>query len=72
MSDVVRADAAKFRYDQPSLLSHQLAGHPLFTLEKLLALAKRLPKNQVRFYYATDVKAYTALEREPRQLYRMR
>jgi hypothetical protein len=68
MPDVVRADnivqldAAQFRYDQPSLLSHQLAGHPLFTLEKLLVLAKRLPKNQVRFYYATDVKAYSALE----------
>jgi hypothetical protein len=68
MPDVVRADnivqldAAQFRYDQPSLLSHQLAGHPLFTLEKLLVLAKRLPKNQDRFYCATDVKAYSALE----------
>ena len=68
MSGVVRAenlvelDGSKFRYDQPSMLTHRLAEHPLFTLDKLLTLAKRLPKNQVRFYYATDVKAYSALE----------
>jgi hypothetical protein len=60
--NVVDLDGAGFRYDQPSMLTHRLAEHPLFTLDKLLVLAKRLPKNQVRFYYATDVKAYSALE----------
>jgi cupin-like protein len=60
--ELVRLDAARFRYDQPSTLTHQLADHPLFTLEKLLVLAKRLPKNQVRYYYAAGVKAGSALE----------
>jgi hypothetical protein len=60
--NLVQLDAAGFRYDQPSTLSHRLAEHPLFTLDSLLALAKRLPKDQVRFYYAAGVKAGSALE----------
>jgi oxalate decarboxylase/phosphoglucose isomerase-like protein (cupin superfamily) len=55
-------DASSFHYDEPSKLSHRLAEHPLFTLDSLLVLARRLPKDQVRYYYAQDVKAGSPLE----------
>jgi hypothetical protein len=34
---------------QPFIISHHLAGHPLFTLPRLVELAKRLPKDHVKY-----------------------
>jgi hypothetical protein len=35
--------------EQPGRLSHQLAGHPLLTLEALVELGKRLPRSSVEY-----------------------
>lgn len=41
---------ATFDPTAPKLVRHNLATHPLLALDALTALAKRLPKNQVRYH----------------------
>ena len=45
----LRADNMRESYNRkPFLLNHRLAEHPLFTLDRMFALCRRLPANQVK------------------------
>ena len=51
-NDLLEFDREIFRANfnrQPFMISHQLAGHPLFTLPRLVELSKRLPKDHVKY-----------------------
>src|ERR1044072_4193263 len=51
-NDLLEFDREIFRANfnrQPFMISHQRAGHPLFTLPRLVELSKRLPKDHVKY-----------------------
>ena len=51
--DAARTTLATLYPEQPGILAHRLAGHPLFTLDALVALAGRMrgrvhrPRNRI-------------------------
>lgn len=50
--DLLEFDLETFRARfnrQPFMINHNLAGHPLFTLPRLVELSKRLPKDHVKY-----------------------
>jgi mannose-6-phosphate isomerase-like protein (cupin superfamily) len=49
----IQFDAESFDPKRITPVTHHLATHPAFAFENLLALARRLPKKQVRFHAAT-------------------
>ena len=49
----------------PFLLRHHLAGHPLFSLQRLIELANRLPEENVK-YNGADISVATGLYEGPR------
>jgi len=49
----------------PFLVGHHLAGHPLFSLRRLIELANRLPEEKVK-YNGADISVATGLYRGPR------
>jgi hypothetical protein len=49
----------------PFLIRHQLAGHPLFSLRRLIELANRLPEEKVK-YNGADISVATGLYGGPR------
>src|SRR5262245_51190828 len=49
----------------PFLIRHQLSDHPLFSLERLIELANRLPEEKVK-YYGADISVATGLYGGPR------
>ena len=60
MSNLLHIEAsAAANFDRrPFFIRHRLSGHPLFALERLLALARRLPGDNVEFH-AADMPVYT-------------
>ncbi len=51
-TDLLELDRETFRAKfnrQPFMIGHDLAGHPLFTLPRLVELSKRLPKDHVKY-----------------------
>lgn len=51
-NDLLEFDRETFRANfnrQPFMINHHLAGHPLFTLPRLVQLSKRLPKDHVKY-----------------------
>src|SRR5215831_1148518 len=49
----------------PFLIRHHLADHPLFSLQRLIELASRLPEEKVK-YNGADISVATGLYEEPR------
>src|SRR5215471_18323958 len=49
----------------PFLIRHHLAGHPLFSLQRLIELANRLPEEKVK-YNGADISVATGLYDGPR------
>ncbi|HKQ78945.1 MAG TPA: cupin-like domain-containing protein [Blastocatellia bacterium] len=49
----------------PFLIRHHLAGHPLFSIERLIELANRLPEEKVK-YNEADISVATGLYEGPR------
>ncbi|HWQ35057.1 MAG TPA: cupin-like domain-containing protein [Blastocatellia bacterium] len=61
----LRAEAFAGHFDrQPFVIGHHLANHPLFSLEQLVALSRRLPAEQVR-YNTGRVEVGTGVYRGP-------
>jgi len=61
-------DAETFRAGfnrAPFLISHHLAGHPLFSLQRLIELANRLPEEKIK-YNEADISVATGLYEGPR------
>lgn len=66
--ELLRIDSAQFRthFDrQPFMIGHRLCDHPLFSLERLLELARSLPADCVE-YNAGDIPLSLAPEMTPR------
>ena len=49
----------------PFLIGHHLAGHPLFSLRRLIELANRLPEEKIK-YNGADISVATGLYEGPR------
>ena len=66
MSNLLHVEASTAaNFDRrPFFIRHRLSGHPLFALERLIALARRLPEDNVAFH-AADVPVYAPSERTP-------
>ena len=63
MLQIEEASAGNFDR-RPFTIRHRLAGHPLFALDRLLALARRLPVADTEFH-AGDVTVYASPEQVP-------
>jgi hypothetical protein len=62
----IKFDAETFDPRRLTLIGHDLASHPLFQFDALVALAKRLPHKQVRFH-STSAAADSDFERVEQQ-----
>jgi hypothetical protein len=65
---LLNIDGERFRAGfnrAPFLIGHRLAGHPLFSLRRLIELANRLPEEKVK-YNGADISVATGLYEGPR------
>jgi len=68
MPRLLEIDGELFRANfnrAPFLIGHHLAGHPLFSLQRLVELASRLPEEKVK-YNGADISVATGLYEGPR------
>src|SRR5215475_8796463 len=68
MPRLLEIDGEVFRANfnrAPFLIGHHLAGHPLFSLQRLVELASRLPEEKVK-YNGADISVATGLYEGPR------
>jgi hypothetical protein len=68
MPRLLEIDGGAFRANfnrAPFLIGHHLAGHPLFSLQRLVELASRLPEEKVK-YNGADISVATGLYEGPR------